>query len=524
MKFDYIIVGGGSAGCVLANRLSADPGRHVLLIEGGGRDRHPFIKMPAAFYKLYKTKYDYGFYTEPQKGAENRELFVPRGRALGGSGSINAMIYIRGHRSDFDGWAAAGNEGWHYDAVLPYFLRAENNARFGGPFHSQNGPWHIADLCDPHPLTKRYVEAGSQTGLAALEDMNGADDEGVGIHQVNQFNGQRHSPAHAYLHPVSHRANLHIRTGVRVEKVVFSGNTAIGVQVAHKGRTEIIHCREEVVLSAGSIHSPLILQRSGVGAASDLRVLGVSVVHDLPGVGQNLHDHPVVPLIYRTTKGASLDTEETAWNMLRWLIKREGPFTSNVAEGGGFLRTEAGLDAPDIQLHFSPAFFVNHGFSRPKGNGMSLAPILLRPQSRGTVKADQADHFRPLIDPGVFTHPNDLARLREGFKRAMSIMAAPSLAPWREEPFLPDRVLTTDHEIEQYIKRNVELLYHPVGTCKMGHDAEAVVDHTLRVHGLSGLRVVDASIVPTIVSGNTQATTVMIAEKAAGELIGEVSA
>jgi choline dehydrogenase len=320
---------------------------------------------------------------------------------------------------------------------------------------------------------------------------------------------------------VKNRPNLHIRTGVRVAKIIFDGTRAVGVQAERSGTLSTLHC-DEVIVSAGAIHSPLVLQRSGVGAPDHLKALGIEVMHALPGVGENLHDHPVVPLIYRTKKGASLDTVETAWKLLRWLINKRGPFTSNLAEGGGFLRTERDLLAPDIQLHFAPAFFVDHGFTRPKGNGMSLAPILLRPKSRGTVKADPRNHHQPLIDPQVFSHSDDIARLREGFKRAVEIMEADALAPWRSAAFQPDRLLTADADIEQYLRRTVELLYHPVGTCKMGNDALAVVDHTLRVHGLEGLRVVDASIMPSIVSGNTQAATVMIAEKAAAEMGGAV--
>lgn len=515
MEFDYIIIGAGSAGCVLANRLSAATDIKVLLLEAGGADSHPFIRIPAAFPKLFKSKVDYGFYTEPQEHALDRRLFTPRGKTLGGSGSINAMIYIRGHRSDFDGWAAAGNEGWSYEEVLPYFLRAENNAQLEAPYHSQSGPWHIANLQEVHPLTYRYLEAGQACQLPMLEDMNGAADEGVGIHQVNQHHGARHSPAHAYLLPARGRSNLTIKTGVKVERLVLEGHQVVGVEVLLHGKMQTIRAQREVIISAGAYHSPLLLNRSGIGEIGCLERLGVKVQLELPGVGYNLHDHPVVPLIYRVPKGASLDGADTPWNLLRWLISRRGPFTSNVAEGGGFLRTREGLDAPDIQLHFAPAFFVDHGFSTPKGNGMSLAPILLQPKSRGTVRAHPRNPHLPVIDPHVFSQPEDLVSLREGFKRAMEIMEAEAFKPYRQMLFMPQHRLQSDHDIENYLRQTVELLYHPVGSCRMGKDENAVVDAQLRVHGLKGVRIIDASVMPQIVSGNTQAATIMIAEKGA---------
>lgn len=520
MEFDYIIVGGGSAGCVLANRLSAQSDLSVLLVEAGGPDRHPFIRIPAAFSKLYKTGVDYAFYTEPQPHAANRRLFTPRGKTLGGSGSINAMIYIRGHRSDFDGWAAAGNTGWSYEEVLPYFLKAENNANFNDAYHSQGGPWHISLPVAAHPLTHTFLEAAASVGLPKLDDMNGAADEGVGLHQLNQHNGARHSPATAYLLPARGRSNLTIKTGIRVEKLLLAGSKVTGIELSLHGKMQKIRAKREVILSAGAYHSPLLLNRSGIGEANCLHRLGIAVQHDLPGVGHNLHDHPVAPLIYRVPKGASLDGADTPWNLLRWLLWREGPFTSNVAEGGGFLRTVPELEAPDIQLHFAPAFFVDHGFSKPPGNGMSLAPILLRPASRGTVKPHPTDHHQPIIDPHLFSNPNDLVDLREGFKRALEIMEAPANKSWRQMPFMPQHRLESDHDIENYLRQTVELLYHPVGTCRMGNDAGAVVDDRLRVHGLQGLRVVDASIMPQIVGGNTQAATIMLAEKGADLILG----
>jgi choline dehydrogenase len=515
MEFDYIIVGGGSAGCVLANRLSANSALQVLLLEAGPADKHPFIKIPAAFYKLYKSKVDYGFYTEPQAGAVQRRLFVPRGKTLGGSGAINAMIYIRGHRADFDGWAAAGNTGWSYDEVLPYFKRSEHNEAFtSSDFHGQTGEWHISSP-QAHPLTQLYLQAGKASGHSLLADFNGAEDAGVGVHQVNIKNGKRHSPAHAFLLPARARTNLTIKTGLRVDRLELVGTCVTGVWVQLHGRQQLLKARKEVVLTAGSIHSPLLLLRSGIGDPAYLSSLGIALKHALPGVGENLQDHPVAPLVYRTQKGASLDSADNLWNLSRWLFTQKGPFTSNLAEGGGFLRSKEGLAAPDLQLHFAPAFFVDHGFSKPDGNGMSLAPIVLQPESRGRVHLNPADFHKPLIDPRVFQSQNDLHLLRTGFKIALEIMEQDVFTPWRKARFLPLNQLDTDGAIDNYLRENVELLYHPVGTCKMGVTADSVVDPKLKVHGLQGLRVADASIMPTITRGNTQAPTIMIAEKAA---------
>ncbi len=359
------------------------------------------------------------------------------------------------------------------------------------------------------------MKAGEAAGHPTIADFNAAEDAGLGIHQVNIKHGKRHSPAHAFLLPARARANLTIKTGLRVDKLQLDGNRVTGVWVQLHGRSQLIQASREVVLSAGSIHSPLLLLRSGIGDADYLHGIGIDCKHHLPGVGLNLQDHPVAPLVYRTQKGASLDTADNLWNLGKWLLTGKGPFASNLAEGGGFLRTRSDLPAPDIQLHFAPAFFVDHGFSKPKGNGMSLAPILLQPKSRGKITLHPNDWHKPLIDPQVFSHPEDIKVLCQGFKMAQNIMQQEVLSPWRQASFLPLHPLNTDAAIEQYLRENVELLYHPVGTCKMGQQEEAVVDHELRVQGLKGIRIADASIMPSITRGNTQAPTIMIAEKAA---------
>lgn len=514
MEFDYIIIGGGSAGCVLANRLSANSNYSVLLLEAGPKDRHPFIKIPAAFFKLYKTSVDWAYYSTPQPELFNRKLFMPRGKTLGGSGSINAMIYIRGHREDYDGWASEGCIGWDYDSILPYFKKSEHNCQLKNDFHGQDGPWNIQNQ-RPHPISRMFLEAGAEIGLPVVEDMNANIQECVGIHQVNVKNGARHSPAAAFLKPVLHRKNLSVKTGIRVKRIVIENKTATGVEIEHGRSTEVIKCRKEILLSAGAIGSPLILMNSGIGPASELEKHQIKPVQILKGVGENLQDHPVVPIIYRAKPKSTLDTEETAGNIMRWLFRKKGPMTSNLAEGGGFFKTNQTLNSPDIQIHFAPAFFVDHGFTRPKGNGISATPILVKPKSRGSVKLSLSNPNEPLIDPAVFTHPEDLPVFMEGFKRVHKLLNAKALSGVIAGPFSPENEPKNDTEIEQYIRKNVELLYHPVGTCKMGTDEWAVVDPELKVHGIQKLRVVDASVMPSVTRGNTHAPTIMIAEKAA---------
>lgn len=520
MPYDHIIIGAGSAGCVLADRLTADGTRRVLLLESGPRDTHPYIRIPAAFFKLFKTRVDWAFYSVPQRELYDRRLFMPRGRTLGGSGSINAMIYIRGHREDYDEWERDGCTGWGYDSLLPYFKRAENNRQHGAPHHGTDGPWHITDLQSPHPLTLAYLQAAKETGLPFLHDMNAGAGEGAGIHQVNQHNGARHSPADAYLRPALKRPNLTVRTGVQTERILIENRRATGVEIRCGNRAETIRCTGDVIVSAGSILSPVLLMNSGIGPADELQKHGIRTVHALPGVGKHLQDHPAVPIIYRSRPRTTLDTEETAGNILRWLFRRSGPMTSNLAEGGGFFSTEPGLPAPDMQIHFAPAFFTDHGFTRPKGNGFSAAPILVKPKSRGQVTLQPGRPRLPLVDPGVFTHPDDLDTFVKGFKKVRDILLSDGLSAYRREPFLPGSHLSTDEAIRDHVRRHVELLYHPVGTCRMGTGPGDVVSPELRVHGIENLRVADASVMPSVVRGNTQAPTIAVAEKAADLVLG----
>lgn len=499
---DYLIVGAGSAGCVLAQRLSEDPKINVILIEAGIPDRHPLIKIPAAFSKLYRSRVDYAYQSVAQPELNGRSLFMPRGRTLGGSGAINAMIYIRGHRADFDGWAALGNKGWGYADLLPFFQKSL-------------GLWNIEKPENIHPLSRIFLEAAAQTGYPVVDDLNDSIAHGVGIHPVNVLNGARHSPAHAFLRPALKRPNLRVITGARALHALWEANRVTGVELGiGRGKCRI-NATQSVILCGGTIESPLFLMRSGVGDPVGLADMGVPIRQPLTGVGKNLQDHPVVPLAYRTRKGASFDSDDTLGNLLKWWWKREGPLCSNLCETGGFTRSRDDLSAPDLQFHFAPVFFVDHGFVRPKGNGISLAPILVQPQSRGSIRPSPNDPYSPLIDPKVYSDSSDLDKMLIGFQKAREIMEAPAFDEWRNEAFLPAQPAQKEAEIIEHLRRHTELLYHPVGTCRMGADENSVVDDQLRVHGVDGLRVVDASIMPTITRGNTQAPTIVIAEKAA---------
>ena len=530
MEFDYIVVGGGSGGCVLASRLSEDPGQTVALLEAGGVNDGVLNRVPtgAALLIMRRNPSNWAFATVPQPGLGGRIGYQPRGRGLGGSSAINAMIYLRGQREDYDDWAAGGARGWGWADVQPYFLKAENNERGADGEHGVGGPLNVADLRSPHPFAELFVKAGMQAGLARNDDFAGETQEGVGFYQVTQKNGERWSVARAYLEPARARANLHIETGALATRIVFEGTRAVGVEFEQGGVRRVFRARREVLLAAGALQSPQLLMVSGVGPADALRQLGIAVVADLP-VGANLQDHLDVIINRRVDNTDLLGLSPTgAVKLLRgmhqWRRERRGILTSNFAEAGAFVRTLPELTRPDVQLHFVIGMVDNHNRTFHLGHGMSCHSCKLRPKSRGTVRLASKDaRDAPQIDPAFLSAEEDLETMARGFKIVRRIFAQPAFAPFGGGD--PSRELyfgevRSDDEIRAAIRQRADTVYHPVGTCKMGSDATAVVDPELRVRGVQGLRVVDASVMPTLVSGNTNAPVVMIAEKAADQIRG----
>lgn len=520
--FDYVVIGGGAAGCVLAGRLSEDPAVRVCLLEAGPPDTSVLIHCPAGLAAMAKTEmFGWGFNTVPQAGLGGRVGYQPRGKVLGGSSSVNAMVYIRGQPADYDHWAAQGNPGWAWADVLPYFQRAEHNERGADARHGQGGPLNVADLRSPNRFSQVFVDAAVQAGHAPNRDFNGATQEGVGLYQVMHKNGERHSVAKAYLTPHRARPNLQVVTGAQATRILFEGRRAVGVQYRQGGQLKEARARREVLLSAGALLSPQLLMLSGVGPADELQRHGIAVLHHLPGVGQHLHDHPDVVQVVNAPRlielfGLSLRGGlNVARGIGAWRRQRTGPLTTNFAEAGGFLRSRPGEAAPDLQLHFVIGKLVDHGRKTVFGHGYSLHVCLLQPQSRGSVRLASGDPLQlPLVDPGFLAEADDVARLVRGFQIGRRILQQGALAQYggRESPALA--AAQTEAQIEQFIRRHADTIYHPVGSCRMGPGALDVVDAELRVRGLAGLRVVDASVMPRIVSGNTTAPTVMIAEKA----------
>lgn len=529
-RFDYIIIGAGSAGCVLANRLSEDPSVRVLVLEAGGRDNSMLVRMPAGVGTLIKGKnaHNWAFTTEPQTNLNGRPLYWPRGKGWGGSSSINGMIYIRGHARDYDQWAQMGLKGWSFSEVLPYFKRSETLETGGDAFHGSTGPLHVSWGKSTNPLYHALVESAVQAGHKKSDDFNGYDQEGFGAYQLTVKDGERWSASFAYLKPALSRPNLAVRSHAHTTKLLFEDKVCVGVEYAHdeKSPRSRVYANKEVLVCAGAVQSPQILMVSGIGPAETLQRVGVEVLVDSPDVGQNLQDHLDVLLLQNCTQPITAFSLNRGLKQyltaLTYLFRKEGLGRENFLESGGFAKSREGLDRPDLQFHFVNALVQDHGNVAATQDGFSLHVCQLRPESRGSISLSSANPFAaPKIDPNYLATEEDRRALREGLKIGRKVLSQPALSPYRGEEFKPGAHVQSDDEIDAYIKATAETIYHPIGTCRMGSDKDSVVDKDCKVRGVKNLRVVDASVMPNLIGGNTNAPTMMIAEKISDHIRGK---